>query len=98
MSDLSGIKIEKGRVGSNRRNASYAISGLIISAIAASALALDTPTTVYNVNDVKALGITAEYDSTNNFNAYRHISEFYRNAGEGVSSPSLGTIKSRVFC
>lgn len=84
MSDLSGIKIEKGRVGSNRRNASYAISGLIISAIAASALALDTPTTVYNMNDVKALGITAEYDSTNNFNAYRHISEFYRNAGEGT--------------
>ena len=84
MSDLSGIKIEKGRLGANRRNAGYAISGLIISALAASALALDTPTTVYNMNDVKTLGITAEYDSDNNLNVYRHISEFYRMAGEGT--------------
>lgn len=84
MSDLSGIKIEKGRLGANRRNAGYAISGLIISAIAASALALDTPTTVYNMNDVKTLGITAEYDATNNINVHRHLSEFYRNAGEGT--------------
>ena len=84
MSDLSGVKIEKGRLGANRRNAGYAISGLIISAIAASALALDTPTVVYNMNDVKTLGITAEYDKTNNINAHRHLSEFYRMAGEGT--------------
>ncbi|WP_187477844.1 DUF2586 family protein [Amniculibacterium sp. G2-70] len=84
MSDLSGIKIEKGRLGANRKSASYAISGLVISAIAASALALDTPTTVYNMNDVKMLGITEEYDATNNINVHRHISEFYRNAGEGT--------------
>lgn len=84
MSDLSGIKIEKGRLGANRRNAGYAISGLIISTMAASALALDTPTTVYNMNDVKTLGITAEYDVTNNVNVHRHVSEFYRNAGEGT--------------
>lgn len=84
MSDLSGVEIKKGRLGANRRNAGYAISGLIISAIAATALSLDTPTTVYNMNDVKALGITAEYDTTNNINVHRHISEFYRNAGEGT--------------
>lgn len=84
MSDLSGIEIAKGRIGANRRNASYAISGLIISAIDATALALDTPTTVYNMNDVKMLGITEEYDSENNINAFRHLSEFYRNAGEGT--------------
>lgn len=84
MSDLSGIKIEKGRLGANRRNAAFAISGLIITAIAASALALDTPTTVYNMNDVKSLGITAEFDKVNNINVHRHVSEFYRNAGEGT--------------
>ena len=84
MSDLSGVEIKKGRLGANRRNAGYAISGLILSAIAATALALDTPTTVYNMNDVKALGITAEYDTTNNINVHRHVSEFYRNAGEGT--------------
>lgn len=84
MSDLSGIEIAKGRIGANRRNASYAVSGLIISAIAASALAFNKPTTVYNLNDVKTLGIDEEYDSTNNLNVFRHISEFYRNAGEGT--------------
>lgn len=84
MSNLSGIEIAKGRIGANRRNASYAVSGLIISTIAASALALNTPTTVYNLNDVKTLGITEEFDSTNNLNVFRHISEFYRNAGEGT--------------
>lgn len=84
MADLSGIKIEKGKVGANRRNVSYAISGLIISAIAVSALALNTPAVVYNTNDVKALGITPEYDVENNLNVFRHVSEFYRNAGEGT--------------
>ena len=84
MSDLSGVEIKKGRIGTNRRNSGYAISGLIISAIAATSLALNTPTVVYNMNDVKTLGITAEYDTVNNINAYRHLSEFYRIAGEGT--------------
>jgi len=84
MSDLSGIEIKKGRMGANRRNGSYAISALIIATMAATALTVDTPTTVYNMNDVKALGITEEFDKTNNQNAYRHVSEFYRMVGEGT--------------
>ncbi len=84
MANLKGVNITKGRLGANRLNSSDAISALIISAIATSTLALNTPTTVYNLKDVETLGITSEYDATNNVNCYRHLSEFYRMAGEGT--------------
>ncbi|AQY22979.1 DUF2586 family protein [Riemerella anatipestifer] len=84
MSNLQGVNITKGRLGANRLASNDAISGIIISAVALSAIALDTPITVYNLKDVEALGITAEYDATNNVNCYRHLSEFYRMAGEGT--------------
>lgn len=84
MANLRGVNITKGRLGANRLNSSDAISALIISAIATSTLALNTPTTVYNLKDVETLGITSEYDTTNNVNCYRHLSEFYRMAGEGT--------------
>lgn len=84
MSNLKGVNIIKGRLGANRLSSSDAISGIIISAIATSALAVDTPTTVYNLKDVEQLGITAQYDKTNNIHCYRHLSEFYRMAGEGT--------------
>lgn len=84
MANLKGIHITKGRLGANRLNSSDAISGLIISTIAVSALAFNTPTKVYNMKDVETLGITAEYDTTHNVNCYRHLSEFYRMAGEGT--------------
>lgn len=84
MSNLKGVNIIKGRLGANRLNSSDGISGIVISAIALSAIAVDTPITVYNLKDVEKLGITAEYDKTNNINCYRHLSEFYRMAGEGT--------------
>ena len=84
MSNLKGVNIIKGRLGANRLSSSDAISGIIISAIATSALVVDTPTTVYNIKDVEQLGITAQYDKTNNIHCYRHLSEFYRMAGEGT--------------
>ncbi|MEI7487053.1 MAG: DUF2586 family protein [Chryseobacterium sp.] len=84
MSNLSGVTINKGRVGANRRFIGDAISGLIISGVAATALELDIPKVVYNMKDVETLGITKLYDTTHNMNVYRHISEFYRIAGEGT--------------
>ncbi len=84
MSNLQGVNIQKGRLGANRLSSSDAISGIIISAVAVSSLAVDTPITVYNMKDVETLGITAEYDKTNKLNCYRHLSEFYRMAGEGT--------------
>ncbi|SDE75864.1 DUF2586 family protein [Riemerella columbipharyngis] len=84
MSNLKGVNIQKGKIGINRLAGNDAVSGLIISAIAASALSLDKPTTAYNMKDVEALGITPDFDTDNSLNVYRHCSEFYRMAGEGI--------------
>ncbi|CAA0152823.1 conserved hypothetical protein [Tenacibaculum maritimum] len=84
MADLNGVNIEKGRVGSNRNDTGDSISGLVITSVKTDSLELNTPEVVYNLNDVKALGITAEFDKQNNVHVYRHFSEFYRQAGEGV--------------
>lgn len=84
MANLKGVNIQKGKIGANRLSGNDPISGLVISAPATSKLAVDKPVTVYNLKDVTALGITADFDKANNVNAYRHCSEFYAMAGEGT--------------
>lgn len=84
MADLNGVNIRKGRIGSNKIDAGDSISGLVVTSIKTDSLELNTPKVVYNLNDVKTLGITAEFDKQNNVHVHRHISEFYRQAGEGV--------------
>lgn len=81
MSNLNGVSIQKGRLGANTLNAGDNVSGLIISAVKPSGLELDTPVTVYNLNDVAKLGISTDAD---NVNVFRHISEYFRMAGEGT--------------
>ncbi len=84
MADLKGVNIQKGRLGANTLSGNDAISGIIIGCGATTQLALETPAVVYNMRDVEQLGITTEFDETDNVNAYRHLSEFYRMAGEGT--------------
>jgi hypothetical protein len=84
MANLNGINIIKGKQGANVLLFGDGISGLIVSAVATDKLAIETPTVVYNIKDVENLGITAQYDKTNAVNCYRHLSEFYRNAGSGT--------------
>lgn len=80
MSNLKGVIIEKGRLGANTRSTGDNVSGLIISAPKPSGLEYDTPTTLYNVKDATKLGIS----DTESVNVLRHITEFYRMAGEGT--------------
>ena len=84
MSNINGVTIQKGKVGANRRNVKRAVSALIIGSVASADLALNTPQTVYNIEDLEQYGITPEFDSTNNLNVYRHFSEFFRMAGAGT--------------
>lgn len=84
MADLKGVDIQKGRLGANTSGSNDAISGIVIGSKATPKLAVDTPAVVYNLRDVEQLGLTAEFDKANNVNVYRHISEFYRMAGEGT--------------
>nr|BFF39069.1 hypothetical protein BACY1_08740 [Tenacibaculum mesophilum] len=84
MADLNAVNIEKGHIGVNRLGGTDAISGIIMGAPAPDSLLLDTPTTIYTLKGAKDLGITQAFDDANKVNVFRHVSEFYRNAGEGT--------------
>lgn len=84
MADLNGATISKGKIGANALAVSDAVSGLIAAAPVAANLALGIVETIYNLVDTEVLGITPAYDKANNVNVYRHVSEFYRIAGEGT--------------
>ena len=84
MANLKGVDIQKGQLGPNRIANDDAISGIIIGAVAAENLALDVPTTVYNLYDVENLGITAAFDKANNLVCFQHLYEFYQEAGNGT--------------
>lgn len=83
---LKGVTIVKGGLGANRLGSEDSISALIVSYLGTGVLTgfeESAIVQVFNMNDVKALGITEESDETNAIVLYRHLSEFYRNAGEG---------------
>jgi Protein of unknown function (DUF2586) len=80
---LRGVNIKEGTVGVNATGDAREF-GLIGNGIAVvGKLVLGTAYVLRRVQDAEALGITAQYDSDNNINVYRHISEFYRMTGEG---------------
>ena len=80
---LRGIVITEGKVGVNvvGDNREY---GLVANGIAVTLKAqLATPYVLRRPSDAVAIGIDAAYDVANSVNVYRHITEFYRRAGEG---------------
>ncbi|MCF8337905.1 MAG: DUF2586 family protein, partial [Bacteroidales bacterium] len=84
MGSLRGVTISEGNIGANVAGDGREF-GLIGNGVAVTdKLTLDTPYTLQRPADAEALGIDADYDSTNEVNLYRHIKEFYRRAGEGV--------------
>lgn len=85
MANLRGIQIKKQAITGNTNLGTDSTSALVITGIASSGLALDTAVEIKNLKQAENLGITAEYDKTNNLNVYRHLSEFFRLAGDGVS-------------
>ncbi len=85
MANLKGVDIKKGRMGANRLSGNDPVSGIIIGAsVGTDLLALHTATVAYNMRDVQLLGVTDNFDKTNNINVFRHCSEFYAMAGEGT--------------
>jgi hypothetical protein len=89
MSNLRGVVTSKGKVGANVENKD-GVSALLSNAPAIIAagdvvgLALATVKMIESVNDAENLGINAAYDTDNKVFVYRHITEFYRMAGEGT--------------
>jgi hypothetical protein len=89
MSNLRGVVTSKGKVGANVEN-NDGVSGFLTNAPAIAAgggvvgLALATVKMLESVNDAENLGINAAHDTDNKVLIYRHITEFYRMAGEGT--------------
>ncbi len=83
MSSLRGIIITEGRVGANVAGDGREF-GLIGNGVAVEGkLTLGAAYALRRPSDAVALGIDADYDTANSVNVYRHITEFYRRAGEG---------------
>jgi hypothetical protein len=89
MSNLRGVIITKGKVGANVENLD-GVSALLTNAPAIAqsgdnlGIALATVKEIKSPNDAENLGINEAYDLANDVRLYRHITEFYRMAGEGT--------------
>lgn len=92
---LRGVEITEGKIGANT-----ATDGREFALVAGGVAVADKLTIgeIYELkrpSDAVAIGIDSKYDVTNTCQVYRHISEFYRIAGEGkpliVCVVALGT-------
>lgn len=83
MSLIRPVSISEGRIGANVAGDGREF-GLIGNGVAIDgSLELGRVYLLRRPSDAVALGIDADYDTNNDVNVWRHISEFYRMAGEG---------------
>jgi hypothetical protein len=61
-----------------------ALCGLLIQGVNASSLNLLTPKLLTSLQDAVDVGIDEDYDTDNTVRAYKHIKEFYDEAGTGA--------------
>jgi hypothetical protein len=80
---LRGVSIKEGAIGANVAGDSREF-GVICNGVSVAGKAqLETLITLRRPSDAVAVGIDADYDKDNDVRVFRHISEFYRLAGEG---------------
>ncbi len=80
---LRGVTLREGRIGANVAGDSREF-GIICNGVAVQdKVQLHTTYKLLRPSDAKEIGIDEDYDKTNDVRVYRHISEFYRRAGEG---------------
>lgn len=92
MGSLKGVNIQRGTLGANTSGNQDAVSGLLATGVAVAAnqeagisgIALKQTVRLTCMADAAAYGIDEAYDGTNHLSVFRHISEFYRKAGEGT--------------
>lgn len=82
---LPGVNIEilNNQLGSTP-GTDDGVAGLIMSGVeVAGKIALSEPKQIFSTDDAKELGLDAAYDTDNSVEVWKHISEFYAQAGEG---------------
>jgi hypothetical protein len=78
------INIQNGALGIVPGTAD-GVAGLVMSGVAvATKIALLEPKQIFSTDDAKALGLDAAYDTANSTKVWKHISDFYAQAGEGA--------------
>lgn len=80
---LRGVKITEGTIGANVAGDNREFALIANGVAVPDKLELDKLYTLRRPSDAEAIGLNAAYDTTNKVNVYRHITEFYRRAGEG---------------
>ncbi len=88
---LKGVNIQRGAIGASVLGNSDAICGLLATGVAVEAnaetgvlaLALGKTVKLTSLQDAAGYGITALYDTDNELSVFRHVSEYFRIAGEG---------------
>ena len=85
MASLKGVNIIRGKLGASAGVGSDGICGLLATGVATSELELLEAVELHSTDDLEALGITQEYDTENHLCVYRHVSEFFRIAGDGAT-------------
>lgn len=89
MGSLKGVNITRGKLGASDLGNTDGICGLLASGVAVSAASSHSGIKLYetvkllSVADLESIGIDEEYDKVNKVAVYRHVSEYFRMAGEG---------------
>lgn len=96
-----GVVINKGALGANTLAGDSSGSGLLVAGASPSGITPGAVHLITNMDEAIALGITAEFDSVNKVRLYRHVSEFYRIAGDGTKlylmcTPATSTMLSML--
>lgn len=74
------------------------VAALVLSGVAVSGtLVLNTAYQVFGLKQAEDLGITEAYDTTNTTRAWRHIRDFYEQAGEGAELWIMVTAKTETL-
>ncbi len=85
MGNLKGMRIQKGRVGPNTTGPITSTTGLMFNgANVPGKLDNNVPVKVTSVAEAEALGLTSDYDKTNDVVVHQHIVEFYSMAIPGT--------------
>jgi len=81
---LRGVSISEGSIGANSNEVrAFGLVGSGVAVVGGAQLGIAYK--LLRPSDATAIGFTAAYDTANSVNICRHISEFYRRAGEGVA-------------
>lgn len=91
MASLKGVNIVRGALGPNTLGNADSICGLLATGVAVAAdntkgilgIALGQTVELHSAREAEAYGIDQTYDTDNRVRVYRHISEFFRMAGDG---------------